>query len=131
MTSESTKAGPASEMPSKNGSGPQERPEPIRKRPHGRLRSKSAYTRPLARWPHYRAKITRLYREAGGHATAQFNDRKRALLAQCVFDVVNDLEHKHAQRNEQPPVVDALFRVMNRLYDDLGINEYFAREIPK
>lgn len=97
-------------------------PRPKATRQHHKAANVGQYTRPLAKWPHYRAKIRRLYREVAQDIPG-FTDRHRALLAQCVFEVANDIEHKHAYKTEKPPVVDVIFGVMNRLYDDLGWNE--------
>ena len=86
-----------------------------------KLKSVSQYLRQV---PHrYRAKVRALYRSRGGFKGSRFNDGKRALLAGCVFEVADELEHRHADTGKQPGAVAALFDALNRLYDDLGVNE--------
>ncbi len=48
------------------------------------------------------------------------NDDLRAILTEAIFKVENDLEH----RQPKHPQVVAMRMVRNRLYDDLGWNEY-------
>ena len=73
----------------------------------------------------YRAKVSKLYRERGGYEDGRFNDETRELLAECVFEVVDDLEHRNANKPEskKPKAVGALFEAMNLIYTDLGWNE--------
>ena len=89
----------------------------------GKLKSASQYLRGVPET--YRAKVSTLYRDHGGYEDGWFNDEKRELLAESVFEVVNDLEHRHANKPEskKPKAVGALFDAMNRIYTDLGWNE--------
>jgi hypothetical protein len=67
--------------------------------------------------PTYRHRIKRLYRSRV--EPGPLNDEKRKALAQAIFEVANDLEH----RNHDHPQVRVLFGVMNVLLDDCGENE--------
>ncbi|MFW5698710.1 MAG: hypothetical protein ACOCYN_02545 [Planctomycetota bacterium] len=72
---------------------------------------------PLA--PAWRRRVRAAYRQMGGEFQP-LNPHRRALLAEAIFQVENDLEH----RSPAHPQVVALRTVRNRLYDDLGWNEY-------
>ncbi len=78
----------------------------------------------------YRRKVKAQLKERGGYQTRGMNAKKRELLAECVFEVVNELEHRHVNKPEskKPKAVGALFEAMNRLYDDLGWNENLKRK---
>ena len=78
----------------------------------------------------YRRKIKKLFKERGGYLYKSMNADKRALLSECVFEVVNDLEHRHVNRQEsqKPQAVGALFEAMNHIYDDLGWHEMLKAE---
>ena len=86
----------------------------------GKLKSASQYLRGVPET--YRAKVSKLYRERGGYEDGRFNDEKREMLAECVFEIVNDLEHRHVDKPEskKPKAVGALFDAMNLIYRDLG-----------
>ena len=68
---------------------------------------------------HQRSKIRAVYRRQGGSFT-RLNDKLRALLSEAIFKVENDLEHRQPTHSQ----VAAMRQVRNRLYDDLGWNEY-------
>ena len=78
----------------------------------------------------YRRKIKTLFKERGGYLCKSMNARKRELLSECIFEVVNDLEHRHVNKAEskKPKAVAALFEAMNILYDDLRWNEELKTE---
>ena len=78
----------------------------------------------------YRRRIKALFKKRGGYQTRSINAKKRELLAECVFEVVNDLEHRHVNRQEsqKPQAVGALFEAMNHIYDALGWHEMLKAE---
>jgi hypothetical protein len=86
-----------------------------------KVTSVGVYLRPIT--PPWRGKIKKLYKERGGREDKQFNNRHRALLSECIFEVANDLEHRHANSVNEPQSVGLIFDAMNRVYDDLGWNE--------
>jgi hypothetical protein len=66
---------------------------------------------------HLRGKVWRCYRDLGGKR-GRLNDQRRAILAEAIFQIENDLEH----RQPTHPTVRTLRAIRNR-YDDLGWNE--------
>lgn len=73
----------------------------------------------------FRHHIRSAFSQRGGRCRP-LNDDLRALLSLAIFEVENDLEHRqptHAQ-------VRHLRAARNRLYDDLGWNEYAVRSTP-
>lgn len=69
--------------------------------------------------PHFRAKVYAVFRRIGG-TRGRLNDHRRELLADAVFQIEDDLECRMPGHRQVP----ALRAVRNRLYDDLGWNEY-------
>ena len=72
--------------------------------------------------PTIRRHIRAAYRHQGGRCRP-LNDRLRAQLAEAIFQVENELEH----RQPRHPQVRILRTARNRLYDDLGWNEHASR----
>lgn len=68
---------------------------------------------------HYKSQVLKLYRHLTDKV-APLNPKRRFWLAEAIFKVENDLEH----RQPKHPQVAAMRMVRNRLYDDLGWNEY-------
>jgi hypothetical protein len=66
-----------------------------------------------------RSRIWRVYTALGGRR-GRLNDQRRAILSEAIFQVEDDLMH----RQPQHPTVRTLRSIRNRLYDDLGWNEY-------
>ena len=66
-----------------------------------------------------KSKVLATYRSLTDRA-APLNQQRRFWLAEAIFKVENDLEH----RQPKHPQVAAMRMVRNRLYDDLGWNEY-------
>jgi hypothetical protein len=71
---------------------------------------------------HMRRKIRGAYRSLGG-TFDYLNDQRRELLSEAIFRIENDLEH----RQPGHPQVRRMRAARNRLYDDLGWNEYAHR----
>jgi hypothetical protein len=67
----------------------------------------------------YRRRIRQRFLGAVG-SYRPLNDELRATVADAIFEVENDLEH----RQRQHPQVAIMRAARNRLYDDLGWNEY-------
>ena len=97
-------------------------------RRQGRGRTVRAYIGSLPAT--YRRKIQALLKQRGGYFCRGMSAKKRELLAECIFEVVNDLEHRHVNKAEskKPKAVAALFEAMNILYDDLRWNEDLKAE---
>ncbi len=72
-----------------------------------------------------RQRVKGLYREACGGELTWLNDQRRAILAECIFTVENEIEHRHANsvKPKKPKSIDQLNEARNRLYDELGWNE--------
>jgi hypothetical protein len=70
--------------------------------------------------PTYRRRIKTAYRELG--LSTSLNDAGRSALANCIFDVENDLESRGGGQPYHPDVV-VMRRVRNLLLDDCGENE--------
>jgi hypothetical protein len=68
--------------------------------------------------PVYRRHIRAAYRRLGGRCRP-LNPERRALLAEAIFTVEDDLEHRQ-RLNVQVAIMRA---ARNALYDDLGWNE--------
>lgn len=70
-------------------------------------------------------KIRRLYRDAHKGSFPELNDSRRAVLAECIFTVENEVEQRHANqlKSRKPKVIAKLNDARNRLYDELGWNE--------
>lgn len=71
---------------------------------------------------HMRRKIRGAYRSLGG-TFDYLNDQRRELLSEAIFRIENDLEH----RQPGHPQVRRMRDARNRLYGDLGWNEYAHR----
>ena len=67
---------------------------------------------------------------AKGKVLSQLNDDMRKCFAESIFEAEDYYESKGEGRPYHPTVV-ALRRVRNRVYDDLGINEYQAPDSPR
>lgn len=70
-------------------------------------------------------KIRHLYREAHGGTFPRLDDKRRAILAECIFTIQNDLEHQYVNlvKSKKPKTIERLNEARNRLYDELGRNE--------
>ena len=68
---------------------------------------------------HYRRQIYDAFNRLGGSRGA-LHDRGRALLAEAIYAVEDDLEY----RKPDDPNMRAMRTVRNWLYDDLGWNDY-------
>ena len=70
-------------------------------------------------------KVRRLYRDAHDGKFPALNDKRREVLAECIFTVENEIEHRHANlaKPKKPKAIERLNDARNRLYDELGWNE--------
>ncbi len=85
--------------------------------PRKHCRTVGQTLRPLT--PYQRHLVRAAFVALGG-TFKHLNDDLRAILSEAIFKVENDLEH----RQPKHPQVAAMRTVRNRLYDDLGWNEY-------
>lgn len=74
---------------------------------------------------HMRRKIRGAYRTLGG-SFDYLNDQRRERLSEAIFRIENDLVH----RQPGHPQVRRMRDARNRLYDDLGWNEYQPDRCP-
>jgi hypothetical protein len=58
----------------------------------------------------------------------ELNDQRRDLLAAAIFVVENEIESKGGGQRHHP-TVEALNAIRNRIYDDIGGNEWANRDI--
>ena len=66
-----------------------------------------------------RQRVGRAYRRMNGGSYPRLNQQTRHILAEAIFEVENDLEHRLPDHQQ----VTKLRGVRNALYDDLGLNE--------
>ena len=80
-----------------------------------------------------RKSAVRRFQDAGcakGKQVSSFNDDMRKCFAEAIFEVEDYYESQGDGRPHHPVVV-GLRRVRNRVYDDLGLNEYPAPDSPR
>ena len=96
-------------------------------RPKSKMRSVREYLAGLPQ--HYRSQVLALWKNIVGQRGGKKITRAKLLVLaeQCIYPVADDLECRYAERVKTPvkqaKIIDALFDAMNRVYDDLGINE--------
>ena len=68
--------------------------------------------------PSWRKRVREQFKSRGGK-DGKLNKSGRELLADCVWEIACEAEESQTRQK----VVDQLFDLMNRLYDETGLNE--------
>lgn len=73
----------------------------------------------------FRQKIKRLYKVRNSGRFPKLNDARREVLADCIFQIENELSHKHANldASKKPLAIQKMNNARNRIYDEIGWNE--------